>query len=336
MSVRSTRNRRSPEQRVLAFIRANTLLEEKTRLVVAVSGGPDSVCLLHILNVLSDELGITLHVAHLNHMLRGTESDEDAQYVSRLAERLGLPCTVRKKDVAAHRTRTGGTMEEVARQVRYNFLAETASTAGADMAAVGHTADDNIETILLHLVRGTGTRGLRGLMPDTTWNAPGGSVRIIRPLLEFSREETAAYCRDRGLEPRLDSSNLSLSPLRNRIRQQLIPLLERYNERAGDALLRTAGAAADELDFLDSVTSGLWGSVAWKEGSSVIIEKEGFTGLHPALKRHLVRRAVVEVRGSLKDIETRHVDTVLEASNMPAGNRIDLPDGLVFVVEYDR
>jgi tRNA(Ile)-lysidine synthase len=336
MSVKPRQPRESPEQKVLRFFRDNSLAGSVSRLVVAVSGGADSVCLLHILYNLRNELRTDLHVAHLNHKLRGDESDGDARYVSGLAERLGLSCTIGEVDAAGYRRHHGGTLEEAAREVRYNFLAETAKAVGTDIVAAGHTADDNIETVLLHLVRGTGTRGLRGLSPVTAWKLPGETVRVIRPLLEFSREETAGYCEKNGLEPRLDSSNLSLSPLRNRIRQQLIPLLESYNERAGDALIRTAHAAADEMDFLDTAVSGLWGDVAGKEGNTVILDKAGFTGLHPALQRHLVRQAILDVRGSLKDIETRHMDAVLDALQMPAGNRIDLPDGLVFVIEYDR
>ena len=152
-------------------------------------------------------------------------------------------------------------MEEAAREVRYDFFAETAKSAGADAVVVGHTRDDNIETIIMHLIRGTGTRGLRGLKPVTQLNSKTGIIKVLRPLLEINRDETIGYCRTNGYEPRIDISNESLVPLRNRIRHQFIPLLESYNERVGEALLRDARIASDELDFLEMAAGELWGSI---------------------------------------------------------------------------
>ena len=133
--------------------------------MVAVSGGPDSVCLLHILSGLRKELGIELHIAHLNHQLRGAESDADARYVRGLAKRLGIPATIASRDVKSYRKQHRLSLEEAAREVRYSFLAEVAEAVGAKKVAVGHTADDHIETVLMHVIRGSGIRGLRGLMP---------------------------------------------------------------------------------------------------------------------------------------------------------------------------
>jgi len=324
------------ENKVIHFIREHGLIDENTTLVVAVSGGPDSVCLLHTLVKLRDELKINLHIAHLNHKLRGKESDEDANYVFRLAVQLKLSCTIGERDVEDYRVLHGGTLEEAAREVRYNFLTDVAKVVKAGCVAVGHTSDDNIETILLHLVRGTGTRGLRGLQYRTTWKSGSETVGIIRPILELSRKETVEYCRENGLEARMDSSNLSLSPLRNRIRQQLVPLLQSYNTQVGDALLRTARAASDELDFLDSTVSELEDSIIQKKGNILVLDKAAFTSLPSALKRHLLRQSIEYILGNLKDIETRHIDEILGMLDKQAGKRIDLPGGLVFVIEYDR
>jgi tRNA(Ile)-lysidine synthase len=324
------------ELRVLRFIRNNSLLDDTGKLLVAVSGGPDSVCLLLVLVKLRDELGIDLHIAHLNHKLRGVESDTDAVYVSELAHNLDLPVTIDERDVEEYRTEHGGTVEEAAREVRYDFLAETARSIGADTVAVGHTRDDNIETIIMHLVRGTGTRGLRGLKPVTHLNSKTGLVKVLRPLLELNRDETTGYCRANGYEPRLDTSNESLVPLRNRIRQQFIPLLESYNEQVGEALLRDARIAADELDFLETATGELWGNVAVKRKNKVTIDKTGFIGVPPALQRQLLRQSIEAITGSLKDIEVRHIESILDALDLQAGKRITLPGGLIFLVEYDR
>lgn len=324
------------EIRVLRFIRNNKLLSDNDKLLVAVSGGPDSVCLLLVLMRIRNELGINLHIAHLNHKLRGVESDGDADYVSQLAKKLDVPATINERDVEEYRTEYGGTLEETAREVRYDFLAETAKSAGADAVATGHTRDDNIETIIMHLIRGTGTRGLRGLKPVTQLNAKTGVIKVLRPLLELNRDETTGYCRANGYEPRIDISNESLAPLRNRIRHQFIPLLETYNEKVGEALLRDARIAGDELDFLDTAANGLWGSIVRQQQDMIILDKEGFLELHPALQRHLLRLSIEKVTGSLKDIEVRHIESVMDALDLQSGKQITLPGGLLFIVEYDR
>ena len=326
------RGRQALPERVLHFVREYHLVPSRHRLLVAVSGGPDSVCLLHILVKLQDELGIKLHVAHLDHQLRGAESAADAQYVSDLAHRLGIPATIEQRDVKTYQTRQHISLEEAAREVRYAFLAQVARSIGASRVAVGHTADDHIETILMHLIRGTGTRGLRGLEPSTRWQ----SVLIIRPLLEVSRGETAGYCHRHKLMPRIDASNLSLSPLRNRIRLQLLPLLKSYNPRVAEALLRTARIASDDLAYLDGEIIRLWDGVAQKQESAIILDKDRFLELPSALKRHLLRAAIEELLGNLKDIELRHIEEIMTALSKPAGKRISLPGGLLFSIEYDR
>ncbi len=318
------------------FIREHGLIPEP-RLVVAVSGGPDSVCLLHILCKLRDKLGTKLHVAHLNHQLRGAESEADAEYVAQLARKLDLPATIERRDVKAYRAEQRLSLEEAAREVRYTFLAQVAESIGTDRVAVGHTADDHIETILMHLIRGSGTKGLRGLLPSSRWQSPaGGSLIIARPLLPLSREETALYCQQLELEPRLDASNLSLSPLRNRIRQQLLPLLRSYNPRVAEALLRTAHIAADDLAFLEEEAARRWDEITREQGKSITFDKAKFLELPPALKRHLLRTALEKLLGTLKDVETCHIEDMMEALSKPAGKKIILLGGLVFSIQYDE
>ena len=323
-------------QRVLGFIQENKLVSSQHCLLVAVSGGPDSVCLLHILVKLREELGIRLHVAHLNHQLRGAESEADAHYVADLAHRLDIPASIEQRDVKAFKIQQRISLEEAAREVRYTFLAQVAKSIGANRVAVGHTADDHIETILMHLIRGTGTRGLRGLQPSSRWQSSGSSLTIIRPLLPVSRRETADYCHNHQLMPRIDASNLSLSPLRNRIRHQLLPLLESYNPRVAEALLRTARIADDDLAFMDKEMDRLWSKIVQKQGNTITLDKEGFLELPPALKRYLLRRAIEDLLGNLKDIESRHIEEIMDALTKPAGKRLSLPGGLIFSIEYNR
>ncbi|MFC2016939.1 tRNA lysidine(34) synthetase TilS [Chloroflexota bacterium] len=324
------------KQRVLQFIQQHHLVSSQQKLLVAVSGGPDSVCLLHILVKLQEELDIRLHVAHLNHQLRGAESEADAQYVSGLAHQLGIPATIEQRDVKAYQAQRRISLEEAAREVRYTFLAEAAKSIGASQVAVGHTTDDHIETILMHLIRGTGTRGLRGLQPSIRWQSSGNSLIIIRPLLPVSRDETAGYCHSYKLMPQTDASNLSLSPLRNRIRHQLLPLLRNYNPQVAEALLRTAHIAGDDFAFLAEEGARLWGEIAQRQENSIILDKERFLGLPSALKRHLLRMSIEKLLGNLKDIETRHIEEIMDALTKPAGKCVSLPGGLNFSIEYNR
>ncbi|MCK4262385.1 tRNA lysidine(34) synthetase TilS, partial [bacterium] len=202
------------------------MLEPGDRLVVAVSGGPDSVALLSILACLSQELNFSLQVAHLNHMFRAKEAEEDALYVKELAKKFSLPITVRKRNVLAFIKRKHLSPEEGARQVRYKFLQDVAEKAGANKIALGQTADDQAETVLIWMLRGSGLKGLTGI-PAVR---PLENSLIIRPLIEVSRSEIEDYLREEGLAVRVDASNLKPVYLRNKIRLKLIPLLARdYN-----------------------------------------------------------------------------------------------------------
>ncbi len=324
------------EQRVLDFIRQHQLVPGDRKLLVAVSGGPDSVCLLHTLVNLQKELKVKLHLAHLNHQLRGAESEADADYVADLALKLGIPATIERREVKGYQARERLSLEEAAREVRYSFLAEVAKSIGADRVAAGHTRDDHIETILMHLIRGTGTKGLRGLQPYTEWKSKTGSLIIIRPLLEISHQETEDYCRQHKLRPRLDASNLSLSPLRNRVRHQLLPLLESYNPRMAEALLRAGRIASDDIGFLDKEITRLWDDIIHQQEKAIVLDREGFDPLPPALKRYLLRASVEKLLGSAKDIETRHIEEMMSLVTKPAGKRLSLPQGLTFFIEYNQ
>ena len=194
------------EQRFIDFVQERGLVSAGEKLVVAVSGGADSVCLLHVLAQWQSKLAVELHVAHLNHQLRGAESDSDATYVSDLARRLDISATIESRDVAAYRDQKGCSLEEAAREVRYGFLAEVAGAKDTSKMVVGHTRDDQVETVLMHLLRGTGIAGLCGLQPLSL--LPCGESRerleIVRPLLEVTRQETLDYCQRYHLDPRSD------------------------------------------------------------------------------------------------------------------------------------
>ena len=316
------------------FVVRNDLVHPKETVVVGVSGGADSVCLLRILVCLQERLDIMVHVAHLNHLLRGAESEGDARYVSRLATKLGLTATVESRDVKAYQAAHRLSLEDAARQVRYHFFAEVVERVGAGRIAVGHTADDQAETILMHLVRGAGPTGLLGMRPLTIWTSPGvAGLTVIRPLLVVSREETRVYCRLHRLIPREDSTNLSLSTFRNRIRQELVPLLQAYNPRIGEALIRTSDTLATEQAFLEECVSEVWPKVAGEEDGAIVLDRASVGALHPAVQRHLLRRVTREVLGDLEDIEWKHIEQMREGLTLRKGKRVILPRRLVLSVE---
>lgn len=333
--LRENKSGRTTEERVLKFIQRNDLVSAGEYLPIGVSGGPDSVCLINILTELRHKLGIKLHIAHLDHGLRGAESEEDARYVKELAARLNIPATIEKRPVREYQIEKRLSLEEAAREVRYSFFSQLARQLGATRVAVGHTGSDLIETMLMHLIRGSGTRGLAGLRPEARWLFEGNRLSIIRPLLCLSRSETTTYCQSYELAPRSDSSNLSLSPLRNRIRLELLPLLETYNPQIASALMRTGRIASDDIDLIDGETIRLTGEISEITGNKVVIERVKFIALPAALRRSLLRRLIEELIGDLRNIEMQHIEAIMTLLDKPAGKRINLPRGLIFTTEYE-
>jgi tRNA(Ile)-lysidine synthase len=308
--------------------------------VVAVSGGADSLCLLHALHRLSGGLHLSLHAAHLNHMLRGAHADGDAAFVREQAAALGLQCTVASRDVATFARDRGLSLEEAAREVRYSFLGEVASDSGAVVVLTGHTRDDAVETIMLHILRGAGVHGLRGLAPISPYPtaaegaARGVGLRLVRPLLRISRAETMAYCIARGLEPRVDSSNESLAHLRNRVRLELLPLMRELNPVVDDALLRLGTLASEDDEALDRIAESEFDHLARLSEGTVALDVSGFLRCPPAVQSRLVRETMARLCGSVRDVSFVHVDAVRALAVGPSGKRITLPGGTEWRREY--
>jgi tRNA(Ile)-lysidine synthase len=336
------------------------LISPEEIVVVGLSGGADSVCLLHVLAKWQKRLRIKLHVAHLNHQLRGIESEFDAEYVSNLAGSLSIPSTIERQDVADYRTERKCSIEEAARELRYAFFARVAKEVGANRIAIGHTSDDQVETVLMHILRGTGITGLCGLVPcspmvyggqgmslpasSLSWRAEALSVAngqrsnllVIRPLLDITREETTNYCQEHQLNPRIDSSNLSLSFFRNRLRLQLLPLLRQYNPSIDQALLRLADIAKEDNAFIEQHASELWGEVARQENNAIYLNRKKIASLPIALQRQLTRVAVTKLAGDTRDFEANHIEAVRSLLDKPVGKQISLPHGLICQGGYDE
>ena len=307
-------------------------------LVVAASGGPDSTALLRCLHRLSDgglrdKHGLTLHVAHLNHDFRGAEADHDAAFVQRLADGLGLPCSIDKQDPIAYQQERGiSSFEQAAREMRYAFLAAVSASVGATAIALGHTADDQAETVLLHLLRGSSLHGLRGMAEVTRWpwREPRPGPLLFRPLLGATKADTAAYCRALGQLYREDSGNYMWRFTRNKVRLDLMPKLAReYNPRVRDALARLSRAAADEVDYIESELSRYWPGVAEEREGVVTFNIPALSGLHPALRRHALRRAYAVVAGDARRLRENHLDAMWSLAQSERGGRnLHLPRGV--------
>ncbi len=315
---------------VLQSLKSDLLISSGEKMVVAVSGGADSVCLLHILSHISSRLSLKLHIAHLNHQLRGKASEEDASYVSDLAKRLHIEATIAHKDVNSYRLEKKISLEEAARELRYTFISEVLSQLDAAYVAVAHTRDDNVETILLHILRGSGISGLRGLQSRSVLHVgqEKQAVNIVRPLLQISRAETAAYCKKFRLKPRLDASNLSLRFSRNRIRHDLIPTLKTYNPGIEKALLRLASIAAEETAFIEELTSQIWGEIVKEQSNLLSLDIKKLSLLDTVIQKQLLRWTVRYLLGDAKDLEAEHVQKMLAFMKKPAGKTLHLPHKL--------
>ncbi|HEM62662.1 MAG TPA: tRNA lysidine(34) synthetase TilS [Chloroflexi bacterium] len=328
-------------QTVRNTIEEHQMVRPGETVVIGLSGGPDSLCLLHVLRTLRLELQIELYVAHLEHGIRGAASRADAEFVRNLAQSWHLPVSVEHADVPRYSQEQKLAMEEAARRVRYLFLGRVVTAVGAGSAAVGHNADDQVETILMHWMRGSGLEGLRGIPPvqelgaEPWWSGP--PLRVIRPLLEVPRPEIEAYCARQGLQPRFDRSNLDLTYHRNRIRHELIPHLESFNPRIREILRRSAKTIADDYDYLRHQSLQAWDRLVEETEETISFPLEPWTRLHPSLQRQLLREAIRRLRKSLRDITWTHVEQArVGVEKLDTGGRITLPQGLFLTKGYHR
>lgn len=315
------------EETVRSFIERHSLLTDEGPLVVAVSGGADSVCLLGILHSLCGAgrrwPGVSLVVAHLNHRLRGAAASEDAQWVARLAADLGIPCHTGERDVAALARESGHGIEDAGRRARYAFLRDVAREVGASRICTGHTRDDQVETLLMQWLRGSALSGLTGMRPLV------GDV--ARPLLPLTRAQTHAYCAARGWRPREDPSNQDRRYWRNRVRHDLLPMLERENPNLRETLIRNAELLAADERYLDDRADESWRTIVQAASPGTLaLDRAALKGLPAALRHRVFRRAAAILTAGEPRLEARHIrlldDFVLRTD---AGRALHLPGGVI-------
>jgi len=310
---------------VATTLRRYDMVTQGDRIVVGVSGGPDSIALLHCLVALRDEWAFTLIVGHLNHGLRKDSAGQEADFVKRVAEDLGLPYKTDNQDVKRFCRKYGRSLEEGAREVRYRFYGTVAREVGARRVALGHQADDNAESIMMHLLRGTGPKGLTGIPPMRDgW--------IIRPLIDVSRKTIIQFLRENGLGYVEDASNRDPRYLRNRIRHELFPMLRAsYGFKPVPVLTRLAETLREEEAFWDGqVARAFRRALVEKEATHIGLSIKDLNALSPALQRRSIRYAVSELKGDVRGLEQKHVALVSQFLKRPYPvGRLNLPRGMV-------
>jgi tRNA(Ile)-lysidine synthase len=314
-------------KKVLRYIEENNLFAPGDTVVVAVSGGADSVALLDILASLRG-FRFNLVVAHLNHLLRSNEADVDEEFVRKLAADYGVPFAVKRVDVGEVARKEGRSLEDAGRSARYAFFDEVAVSHKAHVVALAHHADDQAETVLLRLLRGAGASGLCAM-------APKSAGRYVRPLLSISRRGIETYLRKRGIPWRTDSSNDDVDFLRNRIRHELIPLLSTYNSAISERLTATAHALAADEEFLETATAAAFAIHGVKGVDGVTLSVTGVLTEPRAIRLRLFRRAILQARGDLARISFRHLQEIDRLLFSPRPNlTLTLPDGLRAAKSY--
>lgn len=328
--------------RVRTFITRHHLIAPGERVIVAVSGGVDSLVLLHILNALRDSLDLRLHVATLDHGIRGEAGAADAAFVCTLAEAWGLPVSAAQVDVPAQARDTGRGIEAAARIARYTFLEQVARSTNAHTIASGHNRDDQAETVLLHLIRGSGLDGLRGMLPSAPLHLPHipdesmAPITIIRPLLDVSRAEIAAYAAAHDLAPREDATNRDLNYARNRLRHAIIPSLEALNPNLKATLARTAEILRADADLMAQIGEEALARVQVDvRENTVILDRAAWESLRLAEKRAVIRASVRRLLRESSDLAFDHIESAIRVADAgPTGAAATLPVGLMLRVDH--
>lgn len=319
---------------ILEFIRRNRLFLPGDRVIVALSGGADSVCLLVVLNECKDELGISLKAVHVHHGLRGREADRDSEYAKTLSQSLSLPFSCVHVDVTGYAREHKLSVEEAGRLLRYEVLENERLSFGGNKIAVAHHKDDQAETILHHLFRGTGLKGLGGIRPERD--------RIVRPLLSVGKTEILAYLEEKGISYCEDSTNSHTDYARNRIRGILLPAIKKeINQRAEDNIIHAGEMAAKADEYLEKQAEKFlkeWAVLKRDENGalrSIGVKTEGLILEEDIIRTYVLRAMIRLVSGSMKDISMTHVEGTKALLWAQSGRQINLPGGRIALRSSD-
>lgn len=308
------------EKKVLETINKYKMIENGDSVIVAVSGGPDSISLLYTLIRLREKLNIKLTVAHVNHMLRDV-ADSETRYVEHFCECNYVDCFVKRVDVKklAEEQKIG--TEEAGRNVRYDFFEEVFEKIHANKIAIAHNKNDNAETVLMNIMRGTGLSGIKGIEPVR-------NNKIIRPLIEMDRDSIDKYCSDKSLFPKFDETNLDNSYTRNKVRNLLIPYIKNeFNPNFIDGINRLAELATQEDSYIESVVEKEFNDILISENSQELnLDLQKFNELHDFIKSKVIFKCINELFGTTKGIEKVHIEDVIKLCRNNIGNKYLMPN----------
>ncbi len=306
--------------KVIQTIQKNHLIETGDKVIIGVSGGPDSICLLHILNEIKEILGITLYVAHVNHKIR-KNANLDEQYVQEFCKKINIPFFAKQIDVQKIAKQNKIGLEEAGRKARYDFFEEVFEKTKANKIATAHTANDNAETVIMHFIRGTGLNGLKGI-EKTRQN------KYIRPLIECTREEVEEYCEKNNLNPRIDETNEENIYTRNKIRNICIPYIKNeFNQNIVKTINRLAEIVTEEDEYLQNQTEKIYHELCEKENKTlVVLNLKKFNQEHLVIKRRILLYTINKVLGNTNGIEKKNIEDVLRLCKRNIGNKYLYPN----------
>lgn len=321
------------ENKVLETIKKYQLIEKEDKLVIGVSGGPDSMALLHILLTLQEKEQIpscTLLVAHVNHMLR-KEADEETAYVEEFCRLHQIPCFVKRAKVEELAQKAKMGTEEMGRNIRYQFFEEVREKEKAQKIVTAHHANDNAETVLMNILRGSGTAGLKGIEPIRKNEK---NVVFVRPLLNCTKEEIYEYCKEKNLQPKIDKSNQENVYNRNKVRNILIPFLEKeWNPNIVATLNRLSELARQENQYLERQTQKAYEDMVLEEGKdSIVLSLKKWNGQDFVIKSRVIRYTINRLLGTTKDIEKIHIEDIIKLCENNVGNKYLIPNKKVKVL----
>lgn len=310
------------KEEVLKTIKTYNLIEKNDKVVIGVSGGPDSICLLHLLYSIKKELEFEIVVAHINHQIRKV-ADSETEYVKDFCKNLGIECFVKKENITELAKKQKKGTEEAGRQVRYDFFEDVAQKTNSNKIATAHNSNDRAETVILNILRGSGISGLKGIeaMRDN---------KYIRPLIFTKREKIEEYCQENNLNPKIDESNMENIYNRNKVRNIIIPYIEKeFNKNIIQTINRLSDVATEENEFLQKLTEEQYNTISTIENDTIILDLKKFNQLELVIKRRLILYTINEAIHTTNGIEKVNIDDIIKLCKNNIGNKYLSPIKLI-------
>ena len=306
------------KEKVLKTIKKYNLINERDKVVIGVSGGPDSICLLHILNSLKEELKIELYVAHVNHMLREA-ADSETEYVKDVCKKLDIECFVKKVDISKLAKELKQGSEEAGRNARYEFFNEVLEKTNSNKIATAHNSNDRAETVILNILRGSGLSGLKGIEIKR-------DEKYIRPLIEIEREEIEKYCEENNLNPKIDETNKESIYTRNKVRNELLTYIKKeFNPNIIKTINRLSQVATEENEYMQKITKQEYEKISTKDNDIIILDLKKFNNLELVIKRRLILYTINEVIHTTNGIEKVNIEDIIKLCHNNVGNKYLTP-----------